>query len=181
MREAKPITGSVRIGPEINHRFYGHSQHRPGEAIYQACDGGLHIKGHSSFEGCAFEDQIGLQQLINSGESLVSALEKAGIAKERATATVDKIGFPDLSAQVPFEGGSPIACFLVNGRLHTVMEARQRSAPLNECIFNMLLVKPEDLAGNKIDAAARQAAQTIRTKIGMSKLWDEDELVLYWR
>lgn len=129
---------------------------------------GANIKGYSSFEGCAFEDQIGLQQLVNRGEELVSALEKAGIAKDRATEAVDKIGFPDLSAQVAFEGGSPIASFLVNGRLHTVIEARQKGSPINQCIYKMLLAKPTDLTGKTTDPAAKDAAQVIRTAIGVA-------------
>jgi len=98
----------------------------------------------------------------------VKVLEKAGIAKDRATEAVDKIGFPDLSAQVAFEGGSPIACFFVNGRLHTVIEGRQKGAPINQCIYKMLLAKPADLTGKTVDPAAKAAAQIIHTAIGMA-------------
>jgi len=129
---------------------------------------GANVKGYSSFEGCGLDDTRTLMALLDAAETLVEHLVRAEIDPGRAERAVDGLGQPGLSAQVAFERGEPIACFLVGTRLHTVIEARQLDAPINHCIYTMLLAKPRDLTGATVDPAAQAAALKIRTQLGHS-------------
>lgn len=124
---------------------------------------GANIKGYSSFEGCAFEHSAIMKE---NAKAILEALAKAGINQALAEQTVEKLGMPDLSAQVAFEKGAPIACFLVGDKLHTVIEGRQIAAPINGYIHEMLSAKPAP-SPMGIDPAATTAAQTIRSALGM--------------
>ncbi|WP_147469186.1 hypothetical protein [Corallococcus sp. AB045] len=123
---------------------------------------GANIKGYSSFKGCGIND-MQAWSIVEGAGMLLSVLK--GHEVSLVGQAVDKLGQHGLSAQVAYEGGAPIPCFLVGSRLHTVIEARQLAAPINQCIRKMLAAKPSVKPGGKIDLEASLAAQTIKVRL----------------
>ncbi|WP_438036176.1 hypothetical protein [Sorangium sp. So ce204] len=109
---------------------------------------GAHFKGYSSFAACGLgQGDLWASAPATLRAGLIEEMTREGpdwLSVALASLRLADIGRPGLSMQVKYENAPAIPCFFNSeGELCTVVESRQKEAPLNQRMAALLNTKEE--------------------------------------
>lgn len=128
---------------------------------------GANIKGYSSNEGCGVTGGLDIGSLEDYERTLLLHLSGQDLGEHLLKGVSHKLGRGGLSAQVFYEKGQAIPCFLVGERLHTVIEARQKDASINTAMLTFLRSADKDLKPDIVTIGGAARAVDVELRKGL--------------